>query len=162
MKKTLFCDLDGTIIETKSGNTFPTDTTDWRLKDGIVRAIDNYNPDMLHIISNQGGIESGHVDEKEFNKKMLNIIETLTECLNTTPKITYDYCPTNNADDFNRKPNAGMVIAFSYSIRNHSTFLMIGDASGKKGDFSDSDKVCAHNANIPYLDVNEFIRKYNG
>jgi hypothetical protein len=37
------------------------------------------------------------------------------------------------------------------------SILMIGDASGKPGDFSDSDKMAAENAEIPYLDITEFL-----
>ena len=36
--------------------------------------------------------------------------------------------------------------------------LMIGDASGKEGQFSDSDKKCAENAGYDYMDVNDFIK----
>ena len=35
---------------------------------------------------------------------------------------------------------------------------MIGDASGKEGQFSDSDKKCAENAGYDYMDVNDFIK----
>ncbi len=35
--------------------------------------------------------------------------------------------------------------------------LMIGDASGKEGQFSDSDKKCAENFGIDYIDVIDFI-----
>lgn len=35
--------------------------------------------------------------------------------------------------------------------------LMIGDASGKEGQFSDSDKKCAENAGFDYMDVDDFI-----
>ena len=34
---------------------------------------------------------------------------------------------------------------------------MIGDDSGKPGDFSDSDKKCAENFGIDYIDVEDFI-----
>ena len=34
---------------------------------------------------------------------------------------------------------------------------MIGDASGKDGDFSDSDKKCAENFGIEYIDVEDFL-----
>ena len=35
--------------------------------------------------------------------------------------------------------------------------LMIGDASGKEGQFSDSDKKTAENFGIDYIDVDDFI-----
>ena len=38
-----------------------------------------------------------------------------------------------------------------------SKSLMIGDASGKEGQFSDSDKKCAWNFGIDYLDVEDFL-----
>ena len=39
-----------------------------------------------------------------------------------------------------------------------SKSLMIGDASGKPGQFSDSDKKCAENFGIDYLDVEDFLQ----
>jgi hypothetical protein len=38
-----------------------------------------------------------------------------------------------------------------------SKMLMIGDASGKPGQFSDSDKRTAENFGIDYMDINDFI-----
>ena len=38
-----------------------------------------------------------------------------------------------------------------------SVSLMIGDASGKEGQFSDSDKKTAENFGIDYMDVDDFI-----
>ena len=35
--------------------------------------------------------------------------------------------------------------------------LMIGDASGKEGQFSDTDKKTADNFGIDYMDVDDFI-----
>lgn len=37
--------------------------------------------------------------------------------------------------------------------------LMVGDASGLPGQFSDSDKVCSENAGIDYMDVITFVGK---
>ena len=59
-RKVLFCDLDGTLIVTRSGNTFPMDENDWEFKYGIKEAIQKYNPGFIFIISNQGGIEKGY------------------------------------------------------------------------------------------------------
>lgn len=39
--------------------------------------------------------------------------------------------------------------------------LMIGDASGLEGQFSDSDKKTAENFGIYYMDVHEFVETYN-
>ena len=40
---------------------------------------------------------------------------------------------------------------------NKQVMLMIGDASGKKWQFSDSDKKTAENFGIDYMDVEDFI-----
>ena len=53
------------------------------------------------------------------------------------------------------------------NLKNHhfpaakSDMLMIGDASGLEGQFSDTDKKTAENFGIDYLDVNEFVKLYN-
>ena len=37
--------------------------------------------------------------------------------------------------------------------------VMIGDASGKEGNFSDSDKKTAENFGIDYIDIDDFLSK---
>lgn len=55
--KLLITDLDGTLIETLSGDTFPKGIWDMKIKLYVFEAIKNYAPDDILIISNQGGIE---------------------------------------------------------------------------------------------------------
>ena len=43
----------------------------------------------------------------------------------------------------------------------YDTIMMIGDASGKEGQFSDSDKKTAENFGCEYMDVDDFVYKYN-
>lgn len=43
------------------------------------------------------------------------------------------------------------------AYNKHNLDSMIGDASGKPGDFSDSDKKCAENFGIDYIDVRDFL-----
>ena len=163
--KILFADLDGTLIETKSGETFPKDKYDWRLRKNITSAIREYRPTHLFIVSNQGGIEKGFISQEDFAQKMQEIvrdlrISTLVETVNFT------YCASNDKENINRKPNIGMIERtitefFGKDCQWYKRCsLMIGDASGKEGQFSDSDKKCAENAGIEYLDVEEFIDKY--
>ena len=75
------------------------------------------------------------------------------------------YCASLEPSDENRKPNTGM---FAKAARDCTTIvglkfdkekaLMIGDASGKPGQFSDSDKKTAENFGIDYMDVEDFIK----
>lgn len=79
-------------------------------------------------------------------------------------------CPSNDKNNKNRKPNPGMLeeawsmINFNYDTElEHGTnkykplMLMVGDASGYPGQFSNSDKKCAENFGIDYMDVVDFI-----
>ena len=55
--KVLFCDMDGTLIETVSGETFPKGIWDMKFKFDVLDAIKNLNPEEIFIVTNQGGIE---------------------------------------------------------------------------------------------------------
>lgn len=158
-QKVLLCDLDGTLIVTKSGETFPKDINDWQFKPHIQEAIQEYNPKYIFIISNQGGIEKGFVDEREFYPKFRRIIDEIRTWGDYIVDGTY--CTSNDPENVNRKPNTGMVDFFrtccvmGYDFdKRHA--LMIGDASGGSS-FSNSDLLTAKHAGIRYCDVDKFI-----
>ena len=160
-KTVIFCDLDGTLIETISGETFPKGIWDMRIKFDVLDAIKKLNPEYILIVSNQGGIESGFVNELDFNTKLTYIVISI--CRYCRCKCYTMYCTTNDKSDPYRKPNVGMLESllesyvgddFDY-IKQKS--LMIGDASGKEGQFSDSDKKTAENFGIDYMDVEDFL-----
>lgn len=154
--KVLFADLDGTLITTKSGNTFPVGIWDMQLIDTVINRISEMEGlEMIVIVSNQGGIESGHLKEEDFIVKA----EYVAKCIEgiTGVKVFYTYCKTNSKTDKNRKPNSGMVDSYIESFNlNKEDCLMIGDASGLDGQFSDSDLKCAEAAGINYMDVDLF------
>ena len=163
MKKynVIFSDLDGTLINTVSGETFPKGIWDMQIRFEVLDKIKEVKPEYLLIVSNQGGIESGFVDDHDFRVKSEYITRAIREYCNC--KCYAMYCTTNNKSDSHRKPNVGMLESllekyvgddFDY-IKEKS--LMIGDASGKEGQFSDSDKKTAENYCIDYMDVEEFV-----
>lgn len=163
-KSVIFCDLDGTLIETISGETFPKGIWDMRLKFDVLDAIKELNPEHILIVSNQGGIESGFVDAQNFQVKSEYITRAISEYCGC--KCYAMYCETNNKLDPYRKPNTKMLENlieryvgddFDY-IKQKS--LMIGDASGKEGQFSDSDKKTAENFYIDYVDVDDFVNDF--
>ena len=160
-KKVIFCDLDGTLIETISGETFPKGVWDMRIKFDVLDAIKKLNPEYIFIMSNQGGIESGFVDEYDFKNKIGYIACAIREYCDC--KCYYMYCETNDKSDPYRKPNTGMleILVESYVEDDFDCIkpksLMIGDASGKEGQFSDIDKKTAENFGIDYIDVNDFV-----
>ena len=163
MKKydVIFSDLDGTLINTISGETFPKGIWDMKLRLDVLDAIKKLNPDYIFIVSNQGGIESGFVDAKKFETKLFYIIEAIGNYCDC--ECYAMYCDTNNESDPYRKPNTKMLktlledyVGYDFECFKHE-ILMIGDASGKEGQFSDSDKKTAENFGIDYMDVEDFV-----
>ena len=161
LKKIIFCDLDGTLIETISGETFPKGIWDMHIKFEVLDAIKKLNPEYILIVSNQGGIESGFVNAHNFRAKSEYITRAIREYCGC--ECYAMYCETNDKLDQYRKPNVEMLESllemyvsddFDH-IKQKS--LMIGDASGKEGQFSDSDKKTAENYGIDYMDVEDFI-----
>ena len=160
-KKILFADLDGTLIETISGETFPKGIWDMKMRFDVLDAIKKLNPSYILIASNQGGIESGFVNALNFYAKSEYITRAIREYCDC--KCYAMYCETNDKSDHYRKPNTGMLHSLLEKyvgddidcIKQKS--LMIGDASGKNGQFSDSDKKTAENFGIAYMDVNDFV-----
>ena len=59
MTKLLVLDKDGTITQTKSGETFPTHPEDQELIEGVSEAVQRYVDDgwTIAIASNQGGCQ---------------------------------------------------------------------------------------------------------
>lgn len=176
--ETLIDDMDRTeslgirsFIANNSMAIFPKGIWDMKLKLYVFEAIKNYAPDDILIISNQGGIEKGFVDKEMFEYKFDYISNALEDY--TDISVSAYYCESNNKRNVNRKPNIGMIkeyMDFIEYMNNdedeeekivYDTILMIGDASGKEGQFSDSDKKTAENFGCEYMDVDDFVYKYN-
>lgn len=169
-KKVLFCDLDGTLIKTYSGNTFPQGVWDVELKLDIWSKIVDLFPNLkaLYIVSNQGGIGHGYVNKDSFHNKINWICSSLEDWFELKagfiPMISARICTSNDPDCPNKKPNPGMLErAINLHLKNigvvcKEEMIMLGDASGYPGDFSDSDKVCAQNFGIDYVDVRDFLK----
>ena len=158
--KLIFCDLDGTLIKTQSGETFPKGIWDMEVDLVAIDALKKASPETIAIVSNQGGIELGHVNSAHFQSKLEYIQFSINE-LTGIPTLGL-FCPTNNKQDSYRKPNTGMLKSvFSMFEYAKEDCCMIGDASGLPGQFSDSDKKTAENFGIDYYDVKEFIDQVN-
>lgn len=162
--KILFCDLDGTLIKTRSGKTFPQGMWDMELKLDVLKKIKEMSPEYVFIITNQGGIGQ-FFTEADFEKKLSYIEISIRDYIKHENFKAIDsiYCPTVDKNDKFRKPNTGML---EYMIKNYklqfipkTDMLMIGDASGKKGQFSDNDLMTAKNFKIDYIDVGDLQYK---
>lgn len=145
LQKVLFTDLDSTLIETKSGRTFPIHSDDWKFilpTLDVIKALYGKGYKVV-IVTNQDGIESGFLSEKVF----INKIETICKQLETLLKlesnsISYYFCP--KMESYNRKPNPGMVALamedYELTLRDS---IMLGDMG--------SDKEFAYNAGVRHF-----------
>ena len=163
-------DLDSTLVQTKTGAKFAKGPWDWKLTPGVIEAIENYGAFEVNIVSNQSRLTT-EKSRNQWEQKVNRILGKLTQELadrgnmEYIPGMHYDYCCASEfSNDPRRKPNPGMLLDVMRRYENFNQnieFLMVGDASGKPGDFSDSDKKAAENAGIPYMDINDFINTYN-
>lgn len=163
-KKVLFIDLDSTLIKTISGKTFPEDITDFRIQLPVLDKIVEKLPNLKRflIVTNQGGLKSTTA-EWDFKAKLHSIEDIcymyLDNRLSDFGCTDSMYCPSMDKTNPYRKPNTAMLESLSgqWEIESKEECIMIGDASGKPGDFSDSDKQCAENFGIDYIDVRDFL-----
>lgn len=177
-KRILLFDFDGTLIETASGNTFATDLTDMRIKMDVVnKALDLMQENgvkVFAIVSNQGGVEAGFVSGADIEAKIEYVLRSVHDLAvkRGIRGVIYEkrLCYSNDKQDPMRKPNTGMIDDILMKCKdtvmrgmNFSQLkgcsLMVGDASGLPGQFSDSDKVCAEKAGVEYMDVITFVGK---
>lgn len=177
-KRILLFDFDGTLIETASGNTFATDLTDMRIKMDVVnKALDLMQENgvkVFAIVSNQGGVEAGFVSGADIEAKIEYVLRSVHDLAvkRGIRGVLYEkrLCYSNDEQNPMRKPNTGMIDDILMKCKdtvmrgmNFSQLkgcsLMVGDASGLPGQFSDSDKVCAEKAGIEYMDVITFVGK---
>ncbi len=162
--KIVFLDLDGTLINTINGEPFPKGVWDMKLNFHLLDKLKELSPGYMFIVTNQGGIENGYVDRHDFEDKLQYITDCVMDYVGEGCICKGAYTSTNDKNNYHRKPNIGML---EHLFKNY-TFVtdcdiskedmcMIGDASGKEGQFSDSDKQTAINFGIDYYDVNDFI-----
>ena len=137
VKKVIFADLDGTLIETASGETFPKGIWDMKIRYDVLEAIKRCNVEHLAVVSNQAGIAAGYVIKKNFDMKAGYLRAAFQEYLGIN--VDFIYCDSEDKNNENRKPNVGMLEGCWKSLIAAKKFytkeemLMIGDASGKPG-----------------------------
>lgn len=143
MNKALFLILDGTLITTKSGRSFPLHEEDWKfttrwellLKDSIKEGY------KIILVDNQLAVGEGTVNEASFYKKDNKICQIIEKDLDL-PKnsIATTYC-FNEENRFYVKPNPGLLyeIALEYDVIL-SNSILIGN--------SEVDELFAKNAGV--------------
>lgn len=151
--KIIFIDLDGTLIKTRSGFTFPTNYLDWELKINTVKLIKDYKSKgyLIILVTNQGGISKGLVNYDSFVKKVNSIqdhMDLYFDNIFIAKSMNSDY----------RKPKSLKLVEdlkASGIFIDESNSIMIGDAGGRPKDFSDSDYNFAKSLNIKFIHVED-------
>lgn len=161
---TLVFDLDDTLITTLSGNIFPQGVWDMQIKWDVFDAVIKLCPNMdsFLIASNQSGIPSGKVNRESFINKILYVKSAFKDYIKykTGKEVFCDvrFCADSKQKKSDmRKPATGMLTGSFVGLQCANQVLFIGDASGKPGDFADSDKMCAVNFGCDYCDVRDFL-----
>jgi bifunctional polynucleotide phosphatase/kinase len=165
-------DMDGTIIQTNSGNTYPKNINDWRFwKNGqrVKAKLQELHNNHYHVVimSNQSGVKTT-VQEKQI--KVDKILNQLS--------LPVSYLAATGQNGTFRKPCTGMWDMFAFIIKKYyqnldksidvvidtENSIYVGDAAGRiygdpqkrkkndpKNDFSDSDFLFALNIGCQFL-----------
>ena len=150
IKKVYLFDLDYTLIKTKSGKKFPQSKSDWELLFPNIpiklAEFDNLSV-LVGIISNQKGLRN-QVEISDWIDKINNISKT----------IRLDFVFASIIDDRFRKPMGGSYEFIKTQFVNikwnelvsKSKIYYIGDACGRKNDFTDTDLKYAINCEFKF------------
>lgn len=141
--KALFLNLDGTLIQAKSGNTFSTGKDDWKFRPKMLSRLKYFYDKGYYIIivSNQSGVDEGHITPRELTSKVCLISEQVCNFLRkseykyTSWEIGHDdrvyWMIADSLDHVWRKPNpdAAYFAADKFNLGLEQC-VMVGDASG--------------------------------
>lgn len=156
----IICEIDGTLIKTKSGNPLSEDYHVWELRPDVVNAIRAYVPTEIHIIYNQDGSDKGFDERSDLLYIVQKIVNSLSIELDKKVTLTYNWNEDPDYEPYG-KPYPDMITDY---LKENAVFprqcLMIGSSSGFPGQSSDIDLQFANNAHIKYMDVDEFVKKY--
>lgn len=128
-------DYDWTLVSPKGGKTFPSNVDDWEwLYPTISEKIKGYYEDgfMIVIFTNQS--KAWKHEQIQLVAKTLGIPVFIV--------VATEKC------DYKPNPILFNILVGNNKISKEKSFF-VGDALGRSGDFSDSDKIFAENIGIP-------------
>lgn len=128
-------DVDGTLVETKSGATFRKSPDDWQWLPGRLEKIKELqeNGTYIAVCTNQGGVAFGYMKQEEIlseltkMRKEARIVEGGLYICYTHPKATIE---KYKLEDDRRKPGPGMLFdAMDDFEAEPEDTLFVGDRS---------------------------------
>lgn len=157
-------DMDGTIIGTKSGKTFPQDSDDWRILfpeiPGKLKKVFG-NGYKIVFFTNQHGVQTGRTKMEDMQRKICSIVDKL--------EIPIQVFVATGSGVF-RKPVSGMWTYLQDKENDDIPVdlmesFYVGDAAGRpdkwkprrKKDFSCSDRLFAINIGVKFYTPEEFF-----
>jgi bifunctional polynucleotide phosphatase/kinase len=143
-------DLDDTLIITKSGKKFATNNKDWKfLFDNIPNKLNELNKKYnLIVFTNQAGLKNEY-KENDWKEKIENICDALELPIQVFVALR---------NDFYRKPVPAMWEEFVPEHAKGEKSFFVGDACGRKNDFSDTDLKFALNCKMKFYTPEEFFQ----
>lgn len=158
-KRIVFVDMDDTLIKTVSGREFPLGIYDMTLRLDVFAKIKMLAPNAVFIVSNQGGIEAGHVNPTLFQHKFMYVLAALQEFLGLHTFVAGRFCPTQDPKFEGRKPNTAMLTImldeFEQIIKDYKfskeECVYIGDT------LIDTERKTAENFGCDFVPVEDFL-----
>ncbi len=188
MTKLLILDKNGTLVETKSGETFIQHPEDQVLIAGVYEKLKQYSESgwIVAIASNQGGVKAGYKTIEDAKLEMMYCMKL------TMPYIELGlFCPDEGNTFFHngiyksliypphrefvediyglsncRKPNPGMLEFAKYYFES-GAYAFPSSRYGRVITFSEilyvgdreEDRMAAMNAQIPFMWANDWLKE---
>jgi HAD superfamily hydrolase (TIGR01662 family) len=151
--KLVIFDVDGTLVTTKSGETFRKTADDWQWLPGRLEKLRALEEQGIYtaIATNQGGVAFGYL-------RRADILQEIARMGDEGHIIAFEICyahPNATLEEYRadppcRKPNPGMLLSIIENSRyqKHET-LMVGDRP--------EDAEAAQNAGVAFMWADEFF-----
>ena len=157
-------DMDNTLITTQSGKVFPTGPSDWKLWSSKVKTKLNILRDdgfKIVIFTNQAGLEKKKTSPDDIKKKAAAIMDELGfpfQMFVATGENVYRKPGTEMWTFMTKKCNGGKKVDMDESVYvGDAAGRVKGWSTGKKKDFSCSDRKFAANVGVKFQTPEEFF-----
>ncbi len=158
IKNVIIFDLDYTLIKTKSKKKFPINKNDWEfLYPNIPKKISNLNlsGSLIGIVSNQKGLKT--MEQKDDWIDKIKQINKIIKINFVFASLMDDRFRKPLPDSFNFIKNKYIQIDWKELLNNKKIYY-IGDAFGRKNDFSDTDVKYALNNKLKFKTPELFFK----